>query len=256
MDHSPIGRSGPIVSRIGLGCNNFGGRLTEAESRPIIDRALDLGVTFFDTADSYGDRGGSETVLGNVLGARRKDLVLATKFGRSVLDASKRRTGNGRAYVVEAVEGSLRRLRTDWIDLYQVHFPDPATSILETIGALDDLVRQGKIRAFGLSNFSAAELREACRLARAEGLSEPVSVQSELSLIERDSRTEMLPVAQEQGVGLIAYRPLASGLLSGKYRLGQPPAAGTRLAKMERHAEKYLQDQKLKLAAVLGEFCP
>ena len=135
MDHSPIGRSGPIVSRIGLGCNNFGGRLTEAESRPIIDRALDLGVTFFDTADSYGDRGGSETVLGNVLGARRKDLVLATKFGRSVLDASKRRTGNGRAYVVEAVEGSLRRLRTDWIDLYQVHFPDPATSILETIGA-------------------------------------------------------------------------------------------------------------------------
>jgi len=222
-----LGKSGLRVSLIGLGCNNFGGRLDLESSRKVIHAALDAGITLFDTADAYGNRGGSETAMGQILGDRRKDIVLATKFGLPMDDGEK--TGASRRYVMTAVEASLKRLNTDWLDLYQVHRHDPLTPIEETLRALDDLVRAGKVRYIGCSNFSAAQVVEAQLTARQLNLNAFVSCQDEYSLLKRDLDRESLGTMEQYGLGLLPYFPLASGLLTGKHKRGAA-AAGTRLA--------------------------
>jgi len=221
-----LGLSGLRVSLVGLGCNNFGQRMDLESARAVIHKALDCGITLFDTADVYGGRGGSETVLGEVLGERRKDIVLASKFGMPMDDAEKK--GASRRYVVGAVEASLKRLKTDWIDLYQQHRHDPLTPMDETLRALDDLVRAGKVRYIGNSNFTAAQTVEAQLTARHLGLAGFASCQDEYSLLKRDLEKENLGVMQRYGLGLLPYYPLASGLLTGKHKRGAA-AAGTRL---------------------------
>ena len=222
-----LGKSGLRVSLVGLGCNNFGQRMDLESSTRVIHKALDAGITLFDTADVYGGRGGSETVLGQVLGERRKDIVLATKFGMPMDDGEKK--GASRRYIMSAVEASLKRLKTDWIDLYQVHRPDPLTPIEETLRALDDLVRAGKVRYIGCSNFSAAQMVEAQWAARHLNLNAFISAQDEYSLLKRTLDKENLPMMERYGLGLLPYFPLASGLLTGKHKRGAA-AAGTRLA--------------------------
>jgi aryl-alcohol dehydrogenase-like predicted oxidoreductase len=222
-----LGTSGLRVSLIGLGCNNFGQRLDLEGSTKVIHRALDAGITLFDTADAYGARGGSEVVLGQVLGDRRKDIVLATKFGLPMDDAEKK--GASRRYIMVAAEASLTRMKTDWIDLYQVHRHDPLTPIEETLRALDDLVRAGKVRYVGCSNFTAAQMIEAQLTARHLGLNAFVSAQDEYSLLRRGLESENLPMMERYGLGLLPYFPLASGLLTGKHKRGAA-APGTRLA--------------------------
>jgi aryl-alcohol dehydrogenase-like predicted oxidoreductase len=222
-----LGKSGLRVSLIGLGCNNFGGRMDLEGSRKVIHKALDAGITLFDTADVYGNRGGSETVMGETLGDRRKDIVLASKFGMAMDDREK--MGASRRYIMTAVEASLKRLKTDWLDLYQVHRPDPLTPIEETLRTLDDLVRAGKVRYIGCSNFSAAQMVEAQSAARHLNLNAFISAQDEYSLLKRGLERENLPAMQSYGLGLLPYFPLASGLLTGKHRRGAA-ASGTRLA--------------------------
>ncbi|MGZ4132118.1 MAG: aldo/keto reductase [Actinomycetota bacterium] len=214
------------VSVVGLGCNNFGRRIDEDATRTVVDTALEAGITFLDTADIYGGTK-SEEFLGRVLEGRRDRVVLATKFGMRVDDA--RPGGADPAYVRRAVEGSLQRLRTERIDLYQLHEPDPATPIADTLGVLDQLVQEGKVRELGCSNFSAAQLGEA-EEAAGDGVARFVSVQNELNLLDRDDETEALPEAARLGLAYIPYFPLAAGLLTGKYRRGAPPPAGTRIA--------------------------
>ena len=221
-----LGKSGLRVSLVGLGCNNFGQRMDLESSTKVIHKALDLGITLFDTADVYGARGGSETVLGQVLGDRRKDIVLASKFGMAMDEGEKK--GASRRYIVAACEASLKRLKTDWLDLYQQHRHDPLTPIEETLRALDDLVRAGKVRYIGCSNFSAAQIVEAQWTARHHNLNAFVSAQDEYSLLKRGLDTEHNPTLERYGLGLLPYYPLASGLLTGKHRRGAT-AAGTRL---------------------------
>jgi aryl-alcohol dehydrogenase-like predicted oxidoreductase len=222
-----LGSSGLQVSLVGLGCNNFGQRMDLESSTRVIHRALDAGITLFDTADVYGGRGGSETVLGQVLGDRRKDIVLATKFGVPMDDGEKQ--GASRRYIISAVDASLKRLKTDWIDLYQQHRHDPLTPAEETLRTLDDLVRAGKVRYVGCSNFTPAQFIEAQWAARHLGLNAFISCQDEYSLLKRDLDKEALPAMQRYGLGLLPYFPLASGLLTGKHKRGAA-VAGTRLA--------------------------
>ncbi len=231
MELRKIGGSDLLVSAVGLGCNNFAVRCDFEQSRAVVDQAIASGVTLFDTADNYGNRGGSEEFLGRILGSRRRDVVIATKFGSPMDDAGLLK-GASRRYVMTAVEASLKRLKTDWIDLYQLHRPDPATPIEETLRALDDLVRQGKVRYIGASNFTAAEVIEADRIARTHELHRFVSMQNEYSLLARAVEHEFIPALRSCGLGLLPYYPLASGLLTGKYQLGNAPK-GSRLA---RHA--------------------
>ncbi|MEP6757977.1 MAG: aldo/keto reductase [Actinomycetota bacterium] len=223
MDTSTIGSL--EVSVLGLGCNNFGRRVDEEGTRRVIDATLDAGVTFLDTADIYGETR-SETFLGRILGERRDRIVLATKFG---MEVAPDKVGAAPHYVRRAVQDSLSRLHTDHIDLYQLHQPDPAVPIADTLAALDDLVRAGLVREIGCSNFTAAQQREAAA-AVGEGAARFVSVQNELSLLERSDEVDGLVGATELGLGYIPYFPLASGILTGKYRRGEPPPAGTRLA--------------------------
>jgi aryl-alcohol dehydrogenase-like predicted oxidoreductase len=215
------------VSVVGLGCNNFGGRIDEEASRAVIDAALDAGVTFFDTADVYGGGGGSEEIIGRALEGRRDRVVLATKFGSDLGDGERAR--GSRAYVRKAVEASLRRLRTDHIDLYQYHRPDGVTPLEETLGALDELVREGTVLAAGSSNFSAQLVEEAHAAAAERGVTPFATEQSEYSWLRRDAEQELLPACERLGVGFIPYFPLASGLLTGKVTRERPPAPGTRL---------------------------
>ncbi len=224
MEYRRLGTSGLLVSALGLGTNNLGSRLDESGSRAVVEAALNAGVTFFDTADIYG-RGASESALGAALGARRSDVIVATKAGGAFGDRPWER-GVSRRWLMAAVEGSLRRLRTDWIDLYQVHFPDPATPVEETLRALDDLVHAGKVRYVGTSNFAAWQIVEADWTARVEHLARPVSVQHHYNLIRRDIQADILPAARAYGLGVIPYLPLASGFLAGKYRPGAMPPAG------------------------------
>ena len=217
-----------VVSVVGLGCNNFGSRVDAAGTRAVVDAALDAGVTFFDTADVYGNRGGSETFLGEALQGRRDGLVLATKFGHPMSDDAPPARGS-RAYVREAVQASLRRLQTDWIDLYQYHRPDGVTPIEETLGAMDELVREGTVRAIGSSNMTAEQVEAADRLARERGWTRFASAQNEYSLLERGAERELLPVCERLGIGVLPYFPLASGVLTGKYRRGEGAPEGTRL---------------------------
>jgi aryl-alcohol dehydrogenase-like predicted oxidoreductase len=215
------------VSVVGLGCNNFGGRIDEEASRAVIDAALDAGVTFFDTADVYGGGGGSEEIIGRALEGRRDRVVLATKFGSDLGDGERAR--GSRAYVRKAVEASLRRLRTDHIDLYQYHRPDGVTPLEETLGALDELVREGTVLAAGSSNFSAQLVEEAHAAAAERGVTPFATEQSEYSWLRRDAEQELLPACERLGIGFIPYFPLASGLLTGKVTRERPPAPGTRL---------------------------
>jgi len=253
MEKRKLGTSGPEVSLVGLGTNNFGGRIDLEASRRVVDRAFELGVTLIDTADIYGNRGGSEEVLGQILGSRRKDIVLATKFGMAMDDAGKLK-GASRAYIMQAVEGSLRRLRTDWIDLYQVHQPDPSTPIEETLRALDGLVKAGKVRYIGCSNFSAAQVEEAQSTAKRLGLASFVCCQDEYSLIARDLEKDRIGVMRKHGLGLLPFFPLASGLLSGKYKQSAPFPAGSRLADPPRFAERFISARNWRLVEGLNEF--
>lgn len=229
MQKRRLGSSGPEVSLVGLGGNNFGGRIDLTASRLVVDKALELGVTLIDTADVYGLKGGSEECLGQILGPRRKDVVLATKFGLPMDDAGKLR-GASRRYIMRAVEASLRRLQTDWIDLYQLHRPDAHTPIEETLRALDDLVKAGKIRFIGCSNLSAAQLEQAQQIAGRARLVSFICCQDEYNLLERDLEGSRFAVMRKYGLSLLPYFPLASGLLTGKYRHGAPLPPGSRLA--------------------------
>jgi aryl-alcohol dehydrogenase-like predicted oxidoreductase len=248
-----LGRSGLQVSLVGLGCNNFGGRIDAEASRRVIERALERGITLFDTADMYGERGGSETLLGQVLGERRQRIVLATKAGMP-MDDTGRLQGASRRYLVSAVEASLKRLRTDWIDLYQVHRPDPATPIDETLRALQDLISAGKLRYVGASNFKAWQVAQAQHVAREIGSERFISSQDEYSLIKREAEAELVPALKAYGIGLLPFYPLANGLLTGKYRKGQPLPAGARLTQNPATAERYLTERNIEVAARLEAF--
>jgi aryl-alcohol dehydrogenase-like predicted oxidoreductase len=254
VNHRTLGKSGLEVSVVGLGCNNFGMRIDLEATRKVVDKAIDLGITLFDTADIYGNMGGSETMLGQVLGARRKDIVLATKFAGPMWEGVTRRNAS-RRYIMTAVEASLRRLQTDWIDLYQLHFPDPLTPMEETLGALDDLVRQGKVRYIGCSNLPAWKIVESQWIARDGGLSRFISAQDEYSLIARHHEMEKLPAIEAYGMGLLPYFPLACGLLTGKYKRGENAPAGSRFAGIQRLAERYSTDANWTLVEHLESFC-
>jgi aryl-alcohol dehydrogenase-like predicted oxidoreductase len=222
-----------VVSVVGLGCNNFGRKLDADETKTVVNTALDCGITLFDTADIYGTpHGGSETLLGAALKGRRDDVVVATKFGMDMegLNGPDYGARGSRSYVIRAVESSLRRLETDYIDLYQMHTPDPATPIDETLSALDDLVRAGKIRYIGNSNFTGWQIADADWTARGGGLTPFISAQNQYSLLHREVEDEIVPACEHFGLGLLPFFPLDSGLLSGKYHRGEKPAAGTRLS--------------------------
>jgi len=236
------------VSVVGLGCNNFGGKLDERATAAVVHAALDAGITLFDTADIYGGTK-SEVFLGRALGQRRNDVVIATKFGMAVDD---RRKGARPEYVRQAAEDSLRRLGTDRIDLYQLHQPDPEVPIAETLGALDDLVRAGKLREIGCSNFSVEQIRETEAAVR-PGAARFVSVQNEYSLLHREPERDVLPECERLGLAFLPYFPLASGLLTGKYRRGRPAPEGSRLAPGGRHADS-VNDQSLSLVESLLQF--
>ncbi len=253
MEIRNLGRSGLRVSAIGLGCNNFGGRIDLEATRAVIHKALDLGITLFDTADVYGERGGSETCMGQVLGDDRKRIVLATKFGMPMDDGGELQ-GGSRRYIVSALEASLRRLKTDWIDLYQIHRADPRTPIEETLEALTDLQRAGKIRYFGCSNVVAWEVVEAQWTAKSRAISGFVSCQDEYSLLVRDAERDLMPAMRAHGLGLLPYFPLASGLLTGKYRRNAPMPEGARLTKTQRLADRYLTEKNWLKSEKLGDF--
>lgn len=239
MDFRTVGGSGLKVSTLGLGCNNLGGRLDEAASARVVHAALDHGVTLFDTADIYPMETGelSEQFLGKALGQRRPEIVLATKFGHDV--------GASRSAIVTSVEASLKRLGTDWIDLFQLHRPDATTPVDETLRALDDLIRAGKVRYVGSSQFSAWQVVEAEFVARELGANRFVSTQTEYSLVAREAERDILPVCAKYGVGLIPFFPLASGILTGKYKAGASAPKGTRLDTSARLAGIYLTPENL-----------
>jgi aryl-alcohol dehydrogenase-like predicted oxidoreductase len=242
MRYRPLGHSGLLVSVAGLGCNNFGRRLDTEATRSVIDAAIEAGITLLDTADMYGT-GRSEEILGEVLVGRRDQVVLATKFGSGVDMGYGPAAGakGGRAYIRRAIEHSLRRLRTDYIDLYQLHTPDPATPIGETMAALGELIAEGKVRYIGHSNFSGWQVAEAAVLARELGTVPFISAQNHWSLLERGAEAEVVPAARHFGLGVLPYFPLANGLLTGKIRRGQQAAEGTRLAARP----EYVTEQKL-----------
>ena len=236
------------VSEVGLGCNNFGVRLDYAASEAVVHAAVAAGITFFDTADIYGNTK-SEEFLGRALAGRRETVTIATKFGMPV-DAD--RKGASPAHLRRALDDSLRRLGTDWIDLYQLHQPDPATPIADTLGALNELVRAGKIREIGCSNFSASQLLEADAAAKTTG-ARFVSVQNEYSLLQREPEREVLPMCKRLGLAFLPYFPLASGLLTGKYARGVAPPAGTRLS-AGWAATRFLTDERLARVEALSAF--
>jgi aryl-alcohol dehydrogenase-like predicted oxidoreductase len=246
-----LGSSTLEVSAVGLGGNNFGGRIDFAATNRVVHKAIDLGINLIDTADSYGDKGGSEEWLGKILGEKRKQIVLATKFG---LPMDGELGGASRRYIMHAVEASLKRLNTHWIDLYQLHRPDPQTPIEETLRALDDLIQQGKVRFIGCSNLSAQQVAEAQATAQQHGLSAFVSCQDEYSMLVRNVERELVPTAKALGLGLLPYFPLASGLLSGKYKRGAPLPPGSRLSKIARHAQRFASERNWRIVGELEAF--
>jgi aryl-alcohol dehydrogenase-like predicted oxidoreductase len=253
MQKRKVGSSTLEVSIVGLGGNNFGGRIDFEASRRVVHQAIDLGINLIDTADSYGNRGGSEEALGQILGRKRSQIVLASKFGLPMDDDGKLR-GATRGYIMSAVEASLRRLRTDWIDLYQLHRPDPQTPIEETLRALDDLVRQGKVRFIGCSNLSAQQVSEAQDTAQRNGLAAFVSCQDEYSLLVRGIERELIPAAKARGMSVLPYFPLASGLLTGKYRRGAALPPGSRLSKNPKHAAEFISERNWRVIGALEAF--
>jgi aryl-alcohol dehydrogenase-like predicted oxidoreductase len=253
MEIRNLGASGLRVSAVGLGCNNFGQRIDLEASRKVIHRALDLGITLFDTADVYSNMGGSENVLGAVLGDRRKDIVLATKFSKPMAEDGTKQ-GASRRYIMDAVDASLKRLKTDYIDLYQQHDFDPLTPIEESLRALDDLVHQGKVRYIGNSNFPAWRIAEAEYVARAMNVSRFVSCQDEYSLVVRDIEKDLLPAAQEYKLGLLPFFPLASGLLTGKYKKGEAAPGDTRFGQTQRLRDRYVTPRNEDIVEKLTAF--
>ena len=232
MTYTQLGPSGLTVSTVGLGCNNFGARMANEDVPKVVHAAVEAGITLFDTADVYGNAGGSETLLGRALGSRRAEVVIATKFGADMQGANGPDWGarGSRRYIRIAVESSLRRLGTDWIDLYQLHTPDPHTPIEETLAALDELVQEGKIRYLGSSNLAGWQVVDADWVARSSGFTGFVSAQNEYSWLNRGIEAELVPALAHTGQSLLPYFPLARGLLTGKYRRGEAAPAGTRLA--------------------------
>jgi aryl-alcohol dehydrogenase-like predicted oxidoreductase len=253
MRYRSLGSSGLLVSAVGLGCNNFGRRLDVNGTRAVIDAALDAGITLFDTADIYGGRGASESLMGEVLGARRDQIVLATKWGNQNADMGYGPAAGakgGRIYIKRAVTESLRRLRTDYIDLYQLHTPDPHTPVDETILALDELITEGKVRYIGHSNFSGWRLADAEHVARELGRNRFIAAQNEWSLLDRAAEADVVPAARHFGLGVLPFYPLANGLLTGKVRRGQDVPAGSRLA----DRASYITDEKLDRVEALIEW--
>jgi aryl-alcohol dehydrogenase-like predicted oxidoreductase len=253
VEQRTLGKSGLLVSVVGLGCNNFGGRTDLETSRKVIHKALDLGITLLDTADIYANKGGSETVLGEVLGDRRKDIVLATKFCGPMNEAGTLK-GASRRYIMTAVEASLKRMKTDWIDLYQIHMPDPLTPMEETLRTLDDLVQAGKVRYVGCSNHKAWQVTEAEWISRRDGIERFISCQDEYSLIVRDAEKELIPAMLAYGIGLLPYFPLASGMLTGKYRRNAPMPEKARLSYVQNLADRYLTDANWQTVEKLTDF--
>jgi aryl-alcohol dehydrogenase-like predicted oxidoreductase len=244
-----LGALGPEVSVIGLGCNNFGRRVDVSGTRAVVDAALEQGITFFDTSNTYGDpRGQSETFLGEVLAGRRDEIVLATKFGMDMGDGLGPR--GSRSYVLQACEASLRRLRTDVIDYYWYHEPDGVTPIAETLEALHELVRGGKVRYIGASNFSAEQIEEADAVARDRGFTPFTAIQNNYSLLVRDAEQDVLPTCERLGLGFVPFFPLASGLLTGKYRRGEAAPEGTRLAARDEVAS----DEQFDVVEAVAQF--
>ena len=253
MELRKLGTSGLKVSEVGLGCNNFGTRLDQAGATAVVEAALEAGVTLFDTADIYG-KSQSEVMLGQALGSRRQEVVVATKFAGPMGKRADQRGGGSRRYVIAAVEESLKRLGTDYIDLYQMHFPDRDTPIDETLAALDDVVRAGKVRYIGNSNFAGWQIADADWTARTEHGARFVSAQNLYSLLERGVEAEVLPACRRFGLGFLPYFPLASGLLTGKYSRGEAPPEGTRLAAWGDRATAALSDRNFDRVEKLAAF--
>ncbi|HUE28164.1 MAG TPA: aldo/keto reductase [Solirubrobacteraceae bacterium] len=244
----PLGDSGLEVSVVGLGCNNFGRRVDLEGARTVVNAALEQGATFFDTADIYGGHGGSEEILGELLEGRRDEVVLATKFGMDMGDGATRR--GSADYIRHSIAGSLRRLRTDVVDVYWMHQPDLETPIAETLGALDELVRAGTVRAIGASNFSASQIEEADAVARERGFARFCAIQNEYSLLKREAERDVIPTCERLGLGFVPYFPLASGLLTGKYHRGEDAPAGSRLSGRARVAS----DEQFRLLETLERY--
>lgn len=254
MKERNLGKSGLRVSLVGLGCNNFGGRLDLEATRRVVHRAIDAGITLFDTADIYGELGGSETQLGQILGDRRKDIVLATKFGMA-MNKEGTLKGGSRRYMMRAVEDSLKRLRTDWFDLYQLHQPDPLTPLEETLRGLDDLVKQGKVRYIGCSNLAAWQVALSQETSARLNLNSFVSCQDEYSLLVRNVVEGQLDAAMKHyGMSLLPFFPLASGLLTGKYKRNAPMPQDARLTNTQRLADRYVTDANWPIVEKLQAF--
>jgi aryl-alcohol dehydrogenase-like predicted oxidoreductase len=254
MEYRNLGSSGLQVSAVGLGCNNFGRRCDAAQTKAVIDAAVEQGITFFDTADIYGPRGMSEELMGPAIKPHRRNVVLATKFA-APMGEGPLWGGASRRYIFEAVDASLKRLDTDYIDLYQIHFPDRNTPIEETMRALDDVVRSGRVRYVGCSNFDAWQVVEAQWIARTERLAPFVSAQNQYNLLDRSIEKELSHAAKKYGMGVLPYFPLANGFLTGKYRPGEAPPEGTRLAAMQgRGAERTLNDDNFEQLQRLEAF--
>lgn len=256
MELRNLGSSGLRVSKLGLGCNSFGARMDLEASRKVVDKALELGVNFFDTADIYGGGGKSESVLGEALRGRRQQVVLATKIGKPMPDDRGEARGS-RRYIVHAVEGCLRRLGTDWIDLLYMHEPDSSTPVQETLRALDDLVSSGKLRYVGCSNYAAWQTTEAHWVARTANLHPFIAAQEEYNLVARGIEREVIPALDAAGMGLIPYFPLAGGLLTGKYSKDAPPPPGTKFANpsMKWLVDQYVNDSNWAIVERLGAYC-
>ena len=253
MDQKNLGRSGLQVSAVGLGCNNFGRRLDKEGTAAVVNKALEAGITLFDTADIYGGRGVSEEFLGAALQGHRRDVVVATKFA-GPMGEGPYWGGTSRRYILEAIEASLRRLGTDYIDLYQVHFPDPRTPLEETMRALDDVVRQGKARYIGCSNYAAWQVVESQWIARTNHSTPFISAQNQYSLLERRIERELVPACNAHGLRVLPYFPLANGFLTGKYKAGEPPPEGSRLAGAGARADTVLNEKNFAILAKLESF--
>lgn len=256
MQYNTLGHSGLQVSEVGLGCMNFGMANDEPESAEIVGKALELGVNLFDTADVYGERGKSEEWLGRALGSRRPEVIVATKFAGPMSSERFDMEGGSRRYIMQAVEASLQRLGTDYIDLYQMHRVDEKTPIEETLRALDDLVHQGKVRYIGCSNYAAWQITEAAWTSGSASLNDFISAQNRYSLLTRDVEKEVIPACDAYGLGILPYFPLESGLLTGKYRKGEPPPEGTRLAKWGSWGSgAFASADKIDKVEALNELC-
>ena len=256
METRALGKSGLQVSLVGLGCMNFGMMNNQAQAAAIVNRSIELGVNFFDTADVYGNRGTSEEYLGTALGARRREVIIASKFAAPMSTAHAWMQGGSRRWIMQAVEGSLRRLGTDYLDLYQMHRADAAVPVEETLRALDDLVRQGKVRYIGCSHYAAWQIADAAWTSREQHLNAFISAQNRYSVMSRDLEKEVVPAVNQFGLGILPYFPLESGLLSGKYQPGKDFPADSRLAKWgEWAAAAFASPDKLETVASLFQLC-